>query len=214
MNYGILPTPAAIILAAGFSSRLGLPKALARVRSLSLLRRTLRLVANLAPAQIVVVVPCRAARYRIEARGFKVTFAVNPRRADGLSSSVRRGLAKVRYSPAVLLLPVDMAVLRQADLARLIRRWRTARRCVIASQVSGHGGTQRGGVPLVLPRWLYPRAQAVAGDVGLREMIAALPPRQRVLMHLASATLDVDTPQDLRAARRRGRSTGSKAPAP
>jgi molybdenum cofactor cytidylyltransferase len=213
MNCGIQPTPPAIILAAGFSSRLGRPKALARVRSVSLLRRTLTLVANSAPAQIVVVVPRRSARYRAEARGFKVTFAVNPRRADGLSSSVRRGLAKVRYSPAVLLLPVDLAVLRQGDLARLIRRWRTARRCVIASQISGDGG-RRGGVPLILPRWLYPRARAVAGDVGLREMIAALPPRQRVLMHLASATLDVDTPQDLRAARRRARSTESRAPAP
>jgi molybdenum cofactor cytidylyltransferase len=213
MNCGILPTPPAIILAAGFSSRLGRPKALARVRSVSLLRRTLALVANSAPAQIVVVVPRGAARYRVEARGFKVTFAVNPRRADGLSSSVRRGLAKVRYSPAVLLLPVDLAVLRQGDLARLIRRWRTARRCVIASQVSGDGGSRRGGVPLILPRWLYARAQAVAGDVGLREMIAALPPRQRVFMHLASATLDVDTQQDLRAARRRARSTELRAPA-
>ena len=99
MKTGNRPRLAVIILAAGFSSRLGRPKALARVRSLSLLRRTLILVAQLTSAKIVVVAPPRAARYRIEARGIKVQFAVNRRRATGLSSSVRRGLAEVRYSP-------------------------------------------------------------------------------------------------------------------
>jgi len=64
MKTGIRPRLPVIILAAGFSSRLGRPKALARVRSLSLLRRTLTLAAQLTPAQIVVVVPPRAARFR------------------------------------------------------------------------------------------------------------------------------------------------------
>ena len=136
MNGTARPRLPVIILAAGFSSRLGRCKALARVRSVTLLRRTLAQVAQCAPAKIVVVLPRRAGRYRVEARRFKVIFAVNPRRADGLSSSVRRGLAAVRYSPAVLLLPVDLATLRPRDLARLIRRWCTARRCVIASQVA------------------------------------------------------------------------------
>jgi CTP:molybdopterin cytidylyltransferase MocA len=67
----------------------------------------------------------------------------------------------------------------------------------------------RGGVPLILPRWLYARAQAVSGDVGLRDLVNGLPAPQRVLLNLPSAALDVDTPQDLRAARRRRRSVGA-----
>jgi molybdenum cofactor cytidylyltransferase len=188
-----------LILAAGFSSRLGRPKALARVRSVSLLRRTLILAARLAPAKIIIVLPRRAARYRIEARRFKVVFAVNPRRSDGLSSSVRRGILQARHSPALLLLPVDLAAVRQADLARLISRWRAARRCVVARLI----GPPHGGVPLILPRRLYSRALAVTGDIGLRELINGLPAEERVLVDLPSAALDVDTPQDLRAARRR-----------
>jgi molybdenum cofactor cytidylyltransferase len=206
MKTGTRPRLPVIILAAGFSSRLGRPKALARVRSLSLLRRTLTGVAQLTAAKIVVVAPPRAARYRIEARGMKVQFAVNRRRAAGLSSSVRRGLAEVRYSPAALLLPVDLAGLQQRDLSRLVSRWCAARRCVIARRIEGPAGSPQGGVPLILPRWLYPRAREVVGDMGLREIVNGLAPPLRVLLHLPTAAMDVDTPQDLRAARRRGRS--------
>ena len=196
-----------LILAAGFSSRLGRPKPLARVRAFTLLRRTLTIVARFAPAKIVVVIPRHAARYRIEARGIKVVFTANPRRADGLSSSVRRGIVLARYSPALLLLPVDLATLQPRDVARLISRWRAARRCVIARRIGQQDGRLRGGVPLILPRWLYSRALEVTGDIGLRDLVSGLPAPQRVLLHLPSAELDVDTPQDLLAARRRLRSS-------
>ena len=198
-----------LILAAGFSSRLGRPKPLARVRAFSLLRRTLNVAARFAPAKIVVVIPRHAARYRIEARGVEVVFTANPRRAEGLSSSVRRGIILARYSPALLLLPVDLAALEQRDVVRLISRWCAARRCVIARRIGQRGEMARGGVPLILPRWLYARALAVSGDVGLRDLVNGLPAPQRVLLNLPSAALDVDTPQDLRAARRRPRSVGA-----
>jgi molybdenum cofactor cytidylyltransferase len=208
MNAAPPPRLHALILAAGFSSRLGRPKSLARVRAFSLLRRTLILVARFAPARIVVVIPRHAARYRTEARGLEVIFAANPRRAEGLSSSVRRGISLARYSPALLLLPVDLAALQQRDVARLISRWRAARRCVIARRIVQQGGTARGGVPLILPRWLYARALTQTGDIGLRDLVNGLPATQRVLLNLPSAALDVDTPQDLRAARRRLRPYG------
>jgi molybdenum cofactor cytidylyltransferase len=207
MNAATLPFPQVVILAAGFSSRLGQPKALARVRNLSLLRRTMALAARFSPTGIIVVVPRPTARLAIEARGLTAEFAANLRRADGLSSSVRRGIARARYSPAVLLLPVDLAALRSRDLARLISRWRAARRCVIARRV-GRGG----GSPLILPRWLFARARAVSGDVGLRELMARLPASQKILVDLPSAALDIDTPQDLRAARRQARRAELRAP--
>jgi CTP:molybdopterin cytidylyltransferase MocA len=68
---------------------------------------------------------------------------------------------------------------------------------VIARRIGRHGG-----IPLILPRWLYTRALAVTGDVGLRDLISGLPQPQRVLVEVPSAAFDVDTPQDLEAARR------------
>jgi CTP:molybdopterin cytidylyltransferase MocA len=104
-------------------------------------------------------------------------------------------------------LPVDLAALQQRDVARLISRWRAARRCVIARRIE-QGEMTRGGVPLILPRWLYARALKETGDIGLRDLVSGLPAPQRVLLNLPSAALDVDTPQDLRAARRRLRPFG------
>ena len=202
-----LPKLQFVILAAGFSSRLGRPKALARVHGVSLLRRTLNLAAHFTSAKIIVVLPRRAARWLVEARGLGVIFAVNSLRADGLSSSVRRAITQARHSAALLLLPVDLAALQQRDVARLISRWRATPRRVIARSVEQHAGTPRGGIPLILPRWLYARARGVQGDIGLRQLVGGLPAHQRVLLNLPSAAQDVDTPQDLRAARRRLRAS-------
>jgi molybdenum cofactor cytidylyltransferase len=187
-----------VVLAAGFSSRLGQPKALARVRGVSLLRRTLKVASNLGADQLIVVVPRNAARYRMEAREMKVRWAVNAQRVQGLSSSVRRGIAAAHYAAAVLLLPVDLIHLKNRELLRLVQRWRSAPRRLIARSINLSGAT-----PAILPRWLFSRASSLAGDVGLRELIGRLPADSRVLVELPSAAWDVDTPQDLKDARRR-----------
>ena len=198
MNGGLSSKLQIVVLAAGFSSRLGRTKALARVHGVSLLRRTLKVASGLRTDRMIVVVPRNAARHRIEARGMRVRWAVNARRAQGLSSSVRRGIAAARYAPAVLLLPVDLIHLKTLDLLKLMQRWHTAPRRVVARRIDGLGAA-----PVILPRWLYSRASRLAGDVGLRELIRLLPADSRVLVELPSAAWDVDTPRDLKDARRR-----------
>jgi molybdenum cofactor cytidylyltransferase len=189
-----------VVLAAGFSSRLGEPKALARLHGVSLLRRTLKVASSFFADRIVVVVPRNAARYRIEARGVKVRWVENAQRTQGLSSSVRRGIAAACYASAIMLLPADLSRLKNRDLFKLVQRWQSAPRRLTARKID-----RSGGAPVILPRWLYPRASSLAGDVGLRELIGQLSAESRVLVELPSAAWDVDTPQDLRRARRRFR---------
>jgi len=189
-----------IVLAAGFSSRLGRPKPLARVHGVSLLRRTLKVASTFGADRIIVVTPRNAGRHRTEARGVNVRWAVNAQRTQGLSSSVRRGIAAARYASAILLLPADLVHLTTRDLFKLVQRWHAAPRRLIARRINLSGA-----IPVIVPRWLYVRASAVAGDVGLREFIGQLPAASRVLVDLPSAGWDVDTPQDLRDARRRFR---------
>jgi molybdenum cofactor cytidylyltransferase len=196
-----LPRLQIIVLAAGFSARLGQPKALARVHGVSLLNRTLAVLTPFAPSsKIIVVIPPGANRYRIGLHASTVAFVVNPLRAAGLSSSVRRGIARARYSAAVLLLPVDLVRLEHRDIARLISRWRGARRTVVARRVCAQAGT-----PLILPRSLYPAALGLTGDQGLREFVRRLPKDGVLLVNLPSTEMDVDTVQDLDRARRRVR---------
>jgi molybdenum cofactor cytidylyltransferase len=189
-----------VVLAAGFSGRFGRPKTLARLHGVSLLRRTLKLASSLGTHRISVVVPRNAARYRVEARGIKVRWAVNSRRAQGLSSSVRVGVAEARYSAAVLLMPADLIQLKSRELRRLVRRWRSTPRRLIARRIDVGGA-----IPLILPRWLYSRALMLTGDTGFRELVRELPADSRVFVEMPSAAQDIDTPQDLIYARRRFR---------
>jgi molybdenum cofactor cytidylyltransferase len=196
-----LPTLRIVVLAAGFSARLGKPKALARVHGSTLIERTVGLLAPFArSSKIIVVIPPGAARYRIGPHARSVAFIANPTRTAGLSSSVRRGITQARYSAAVLLLPVDLADLQRRDIARLIARWRGARRSVVARWVQARAGT-----PLILPRWLYARARGLTGDRGLRDLVRGLPNDAVSLVMLPSAESDVDTVRDLERARRRVR---------
>lgn len=188
------------VLAAGFSTRLGEPKPLARVRGKSLIKRTIRALAPLAASPIIVVLAPRAMRTLAELRGEPITIVVNFERAMGLSSSVRCALVQARYSSAVLLVPVDLVLLGRRDFERLISRWSGARRRVVASRFGGHAGA-----PLILPRRLYSRALGIQGDHGLKKLVSQLPGTDRVLVHIPAAAWDVDTPQDLERARSQAR---------
>jgi molybdenum cofactor cytidylyltransferase len=185
-----------VVLAAGLSSRMGRPKAFVKIRGVSLIRRTIAVVAPFAVQPIIVVTAPRARRIRAELRGQRVSFVTNPKHSLGLSTSVVRGLRAARFGEATLLLPIDLAELKARDIARLIARWRRAKRRVTARRL-----VDRVSVPLILPHWLYPRACAIVGDVGLRELLAGLPAEHRSLIELPSAARDVDTPEELSAAR-------------
>ncbi len=197
MNPPTFPGLRILILAAGFSSRLGEPKALARIRGLSLLRRTASILAPLSARPVIIVAPARSASYCRELHGLDVRIVANTARATGLSGSLRLGLAAARWSAATLIVPVDLAQLERAELARLARRWRGAPRCVAARRIGDHGGT-----PLILPKCFYALSRQLRGDIGLRELLADKALAGRILVNVPSAVRDIDTRADLTAARR------------
>ncbi|MFI4889825.1 MAG: NTP transferase domain-containing protein [Steroidobacterales bacterium] len=186
-----------LILAAGYSRRLGRPKALVRIRGQSLLRRIARVLGPLSDRALIIVTPPRCTRYRHELRGHAVRLVANPGRASGLSGSVRRGLAHTRWSAATLIVPGDLAALERADVERLLKRWHAAPRRIAARRIG-----ERGGAPLILPRRCYPLVRDITGDTGLREWLMTVPASDRVLADMPSAERDIDTPRDLELARR------------
>jgi CTP:molybdopterin cytidylyltransferase MocA len=95
-------------------------------------------------------------------------------------------------------MPVDLVALRSVDVKRMLRMWEGNRRKLIARRLGTRGVT-----PVIVPKRLFRLADTITGDVGLRDLIAGLPPGERRLMTLPSAGLDIDTKQDLSAARRR-----------
>ena len=90
------------------------------------------------------------------------------------------------------------AFVTRGDVARLVAAWRRHRGHVVARRLGAGAAT-----PLILPRRWLPAAAGITGDRGLRDWVGGLPAHHLLLVDLCSANLDVDTPADLAAARRR-----------
>jgi molybdenum cofactor cytidylyltransferase len=189
--------PEIVVLAAGSSIRLGRNKALARIHGISLLGIQLAKLSPLARRKVSVVVPRRSAARR-EAIRHGGRCIVNAHPEGGMSNSVRCAMKSLRNSHAVMILPVDLIGIKPADIERMIATWRGHRRKLVARRLGTRGVT-----PAILPKHLFRLGEKLRGDVGLRDLIADLPAGERVLVRMPSAQVDVDTPSDLAAARRR-----------
>jgi molybdenum cofactor cytidylyltransferase len=188
---------AAVVLAAGASTRLGKPKQLIEIEGESLLRRTARLALEAGCAPVFVVLGHDVEQMREELDGLDATAVLNERWEEGMGSSLRRGMDSVREMdvlPAgVLLLVCDQPKLTGEQLRRLLARHTTDQKPITASEYAG-----RVGVPAVFGRELFPELLAVEGDRGARDVIR----RHADALSTVSwpeGALDVDGPDDLEA---------------
>jgi CTP:molybdopterin cytidylyltransferase MocA len=111
---------------------------------------------------------------------------------EGMGSSIRAGVARLPAScTAVLLMLVDQAAVTGEDLKRLVSAWRRQPDYIAAAC---YGTTT--GVPAIFPRSTFSDLQSLRGDVGARVLLQRNPDRV-VRVPMASAAIDIDTPEDL-----------------
>ena len=198
---------AAIILAAGRSSRYlagggaEASKLIACYRGEALVRRVAR--AALASCARPVVVVTGHARMEVEAAlaGLPLGFAFNPDFASGLASSLRIGVAALPASaPGVVVLLGDMPDVEAATVDRIVNAFLTSADPLAAVPV--HAG--RRGNPVLLGRALFAAVARLEGDEGARRLLREAAPDRVVEVPFddAAVTLDIDTPDDLAAARK------------
>jgi molybdenum cofactor cytidylyltransferase len=198
---------AAIILAAGRSSRYlagggaEASKLIALYRGEALVRRVAR--AALASRARPVVVVTGHARIDVEASlaGLPLDFAFNPDFASGLASSLRTGVAALPASaPGVVVLLGDMPDIEAATIDKIVEALVTTPNLLAA--VPFHAG--RRGNPVLLGRALFAAVAGLQGDEGARRLLREAAPDRvaEVSFDDAAVTLDIDTPDDLAAARK------------
>src|SRR5580692_3285579 len=122
MGYASKPKIGAVLLAAGAGRRLGgIAKALIRIEGVSLVQRQLQALRAAGVDQIVVVTGFERHAVEAEARALAMTLAYNAGYAQGLSSSVRIGLATLGQGfDGILMALVDQPLIEAGDLAALI----------------------------------------------------------------------------------------------
>lgn len=135
---------AAIILAAGFSRRLGRPKQELVFEGETLLERAMRLAAEVADE--VIVIDRRA----------------NPDAEEGMASSIRAGVARAHDDARMLFMLCDQPRITAEHLRNLIG----ARADIVASGYAGIAG-----VPAIFTPRFRPDLLALRGDRGARSII-------------------------------------------
>jgi molybdenum cofactor cytidylyltransferase len=182
----------AIVLAAGASSRFGSAKQLVRVAGRPLLHSAVARAAEVAGAAVTVVLGARAAELAPLLKHSQSSVFINRDWREGMASSIRAGVARLPAScTAVLLMLVDQAAVTGEDLKRLVSAWRRQPDYIAAAC---YGTTT--GVPAIFPRSTFSDLQSLRGDVGARVLLQRNPDRV-VRVPMASAAIDIDTPEDL-----------------
>ncbi len=184
---------AAIVLAAGYSSRMGAFKPLLPFGGRTVIGHV---VANLREAglrQIHAVTGCHADLLAPELAALGVTAVHNANFAAGMFASVQAGVASLPAAiEGFLLLPVDVPLVRASTIARILRA--AANAPIVHPTFRGERGH-----PPYIGRALFPEILGSSGEGGLRSILAQ---HEHEAVSAAvfdrGCLLDMDSPQDYR----------------
>jgi molybdenum cofactor cytidylyltransferase len=184
---------AAVILAAGGSSRMGQPKQLLKFRGTSLLRRAIDTASAAGADQVIVVLGSSAEQLMPEVEATTATVVLNDQWMDGVSTSLRGGLAAVSSEArGVFIYPADMPLLTPEVLKELARRQQVSGRPAAMTEAGGVRG-----VPVFITRSLFPALMIQEGDVGGANYLRAHPESvEAVRFDDPDVVRDVDRPED------------------
>lgn len=186
---------AAIVLAAGASTRLGRPKQLIALGGKSLLRRAAEAAVDAGASPVIVVLGSEAEALLPELAGLPVLPVTHPDWQQGMGSSLCCGVEALQAEApsviAVLCMVCDQPKITSEHLRTLWARHASSGR-VIAVR---HGN--RAGVPAIFPAKYLPELARVNGDKGARSLLAGLSDEEIELVDLPEAAFDLDTLEDL-----------------
>ena len=188
----------AIVLAAGASTRMGRQKLLLPMADgRPLVRVAVEQVLAASIDDTVVVLGREAEAVARTLVGLPVRTVVNPRYAEGQSTSVRAGIdALPAGTEAAVIALGDQPLPDPGVIRRLVAAFRTTRQPIVVPVYRDGRGN-----PVLFAATLFAELRAVTGDRGGREVIAQDPGRVAEVALDAAMPADIDTPEDYDAAR-------------
>ena len=185
---------AAVVLAAGGSTRFGKPKQFALFQDETFIRRIVIAAIEAGCAPVVVVTGENSTQVTLELAGLSVSIAMNPGWSSGVGSSIRVGVQRAMDLAAEvgasLLLTCDQPFINAAVLAQLIQLRLTSRKPIVASAYAGTLG-----IPALFDRSCFPDLLRLKGDSGAKGIILARP-HDVTSFDFPSGEIDIDTAAD------------------
>jgi molybdenum cofactor cytidylyltransferase len=179
-------TTAAVVLAAGASTRLGSPKQLVRLGSENLLERAVRVAREAGCSPVVVVLGASADLIQAECALGDALIVVNGEWASGMGSSVAAGVRALGEVDGCLVMTCDMPAVSSVHLREL----------AASGEVSASYYAGRRGVPAYFPAASFGELMELRGDAGAREVLFLARS-----VELVRGEVDLDTVSDLERVR-------------
>jgi molybdenum cofactor cytidylyltransferase len=162
------PQIAAVVLAAGKSTRMGSNKLLEPINGKHMIRRTVETVLQSRASPVIVVTGHDASRIREALEGLDVSFVNNPHYDEGLSTSLAEGVAGLpaKVDGALMVLG-DMPLVPVTTLNKLIAAFDPeAGRSICLPVYQGERGN-----PVLWGRQHFHEFQGVKGDRGAKVLL-------------------------------------------
>jgi molybdenum cofactor cytidylyltransferase len=191
---------AAILLAAGRSTRMGGPnKLIAEISGRPLVRIAAEELLASRARPVIVVTGHQRDRVAAAIKGLDVMLVHNPDYAEGLSTSLKAGVAAVPAdADGAIVCLADMPQVDAGLIERLLGAFDPEKGALIVMPTTDG----KRGNPMVWSRRFFPELTAIDGDVGARNLIAQYPEAvAEVPVTGKAALVDVDTPDALIAVR-------------
>lgn len=182
---------AALVLAAGESSRLGQPKQLVEYRGERLLDRAIRIAHQAGASPVFVVLGADYEQFLdiLYSNPYQPRILINKAWKYGMATSIALGASAAERVDAedLLILTCDQIAVTAEHLAMLMEASRKEH--VVASHYY-----ERRGIPALFPEFSFHALQDLRGDAGARLL---LQDDAVLTVPLPGGELDVDTPEDL-----------------
>lgn len=183
-----------ILLAAGDSSRLGVPKQLLLHDGKTLLQNSLQ-AANASNAVLsMVILGANADAIKKELDGLDTEIVVNDDWQEGMASSIRCGIkALVEISPSAegaILMVCDQPFVTASLLNNLIEVHQNRSHSIVTCSYDGTVGP-----PALFPKRIFPELLRLKGDVGAKNILQQHSKEVEVIL-FPEGNLDIDTIED------------------
>ncbi len=190
------PLVAAVVLAAGSSTRMGRNKLLLELGGETLVRRTVRTVIAAGLDRVLVVLGHEAERVEAELAGLPCSPLVNPGHAQGVGTSLRLGVGRAGEADAVVVVLADMPFVTASMIAAVVADYRSKR---VPLVVSRYGDVEA--PPILYDRALFAELLSVPDERCAKRVVRQHRAEAGFLDWPEAALRDIDVAQDYEQAR-------------
>ena len=188
---------AAIVLAAGGSSRMGQSKQLLLFRGRTLVEHAVVQAIGAGLCPVIVVAGAQAAAIRTAIAGMPVEIVQNDAWQTGMGSSIAAGVGRLLEmqtgAAALAILLADQPLVEAMHLSAMRELLNANETNIVAAQYSGTLG-----VPAFFKHALFEKLASLSPEAGARQVIRGSGD-QVTAFPLPEAAIDVDTPEDYAA---------------